>query len=74
MFHDQNSTGSMPFDMSLFHLTLQGKISEEGAYMHATNPANLRLMFTTSAEYQKLLNDGALDDIVTIKSEDDQED
>ncbi len=74
MFHDQNSTGSMPFDISLFHLALQGKISEEGAYMHATNPANLRLMFTTSAEYQKMLNDGSLDDVVTIKREDDQED
>ncbi len=74
MFHDQNSFGSMPFDISLFHLTLQGKITEEAAYMFASNPANLRLMFTTSAEYQKMLNDGSLDDAVTIKEVEDQED
>ena len=72
MHHDQNSTGSMPFDISLFHLTLRGKITEETAYMHATNPANLRLMYTTSMEYQKMLNDGSLDEVVTIKEVDDQ--
>jgi len=73
MYHDQNSTGSIPFDVSLFHLTLQGKISEEVAYMHATNAANLRLVFTTSAEYQKMLNNGELDDVVGIKKEEDQD-
>jgi len=73
MFHDQNSTGSMPFDISLFHLALQGKITEETAFMHASNAANLRLMFTTSADYQKMLNDGSLDEIVGIKEvEEDQ--
>lgn len=72
MQHDQNSFGSMPFDISLFHLALQGKISEETAYMFASNPANLRLMFTTSAEYQKMLNNGSLDEAVTIKEEDEQ--
>ncbi len=74
IFHDQNSFGSIPFDISLFHLTLQGKITEEAAYMFASNPANLRLMFTTSAEYQKMLNDGSLDEAVTIKQEEDQKD
>ena len=74
MHHDQNSFGSMPFDISLFHLALQGKITEDSAYMFASNPANLRLMFTTSADYQKMLNNGYLDDVVTIKKEDDQED
>ncbi|MGB5964714.1 MAG: PilT/PilU family type 4a pilus ATPase [Sulfurimonadaceae bacterium] len=73
MHHDQNSFGSMPFDVSLFHLALQGKISEDVALMYASNPANLSLMFTTSAEYQKMLNDGSLDDVVTIKKGDDQE-
>lgn len=73
MHQDQNSSGSIPFDISLFHLTLEGKINEESAYLHATNAANLRLMFTTSAEYQKMLNDGSLEDLVTIKSEDDQD-
>ncbi len=74
MLHDQNSFGSMPFDISLYNLVLQSKISEETAYMYATNPANLRLMFTTSPEYQKMQNNGALDDVVQIKEdEDDQE-
>ncbi len=75
MLHDQNSFGSMPFDISLFNLVLQGKINEETASMYASNPANLRLMLTTSAEYQKMVNNGALDDAVTIKEteEDDQE-
>lgn len=72
MHHDQNSFGSMPFDISLFHLALKGKITEDAAYMFASNPANLRLMFTTSADYQKMLNNGYLDDVVTIKKEDDQ--
>ncbi len=72
MHHDQNSFGSMPFDTSLFQLALQGKITEKTAFMHASNPANLRLMFTTSAEYQTMFNDGSLDDVVTIKEEDDQ--
>ncbi len=74
MHHDQNSFGSIPFDISLFHLALKGKISEDTAFMHASNPANLRLMFTTSADYQSMLNDGSLDDVVTIKKDDDQED
>jgi twitching motility protein PilT len=72
MHHDQNSFGSMPFDTSLFQLALQGKITEKTAFMHASNPANLRLMFTTSAEYQTMFNDGSLDDVVTIKEENDQ--
>ena len=72
MHHAHNSFGSMPFDTSLFQLALQGKITEKTAFMHASNPANLRLMFTTSAEYQTMFNDGSLDDVVTIKEEDDQ--
>jgi len=72
MHHDQNSFGSMPFDTSLFNLTLRGKISEDSAFMYASNPANLRLMFTTSNEYQETLSDGYLDDVVTIKEETDK--
>ncbi len=70
MTTDHNSFGSMPFDTSLFYLALKGKITEESAYTFATSPANLRLMFTTSAEYQKKLGKDALDDAVTIKKND----
>lgn len=70
MTTDHNSFGSMPFDTSLFYLTLRGKITEESAYTFATSPANLRLMFTTSAEYQKKLGKLELGDAVTIKKND----
>ncbi len=72
MHHDQNSFGSMPFDVSLFNLALKGKINEDTAFMYASNPANLRLMFTTSHEYQETLSDNYLDDVVTIKEEADK--
>ena len=70
MTTDHNSFGSMPFDTSLFYLTLSGKITEESAYTYASSPANLRLMFTTSAEYQKKLGKDAYEDAVTIKKDD----
>lgn len=69
MTSDHNSFGSMPMDTSLFYLTLEGKISEETAYINATHPTNLRLMFTTSVEYQKKIGAGSLDDAVSIKGE-----
>jgi twitching motility protein PilT len=67
MQQDQNSYGSMPFDTSLFYLALNGKISEETAYMYASHPSNLRLMFTTSAEYQQKIGKNASEEEVTIK-------
>jgi len=67
MQQDQNSYGSMPFDTSLFYLTLNGKISEETAYMYASHPSNLRLMFTTSVEYQQKVGKNSSEEEVTIK-------
>ncbi len=69
MTTDHNSYGSMPMDTSLFYLTLEGKITEESAYLYASHPTNLRLMFTTSVEYQKKIGAGSLDDAVEIKGE-----
>ncbi|WP_345975993.1 PilT/PilU family type 4a pilus ATPase [Sulfurimonas sp. HSL3-7] len=69
MTTDHNSFGSIPMDNSLFYLTLEGKISEETAYINATHPTNLRLMFTTSVEYQKKIGAGSLDDAVMIKGD-----
>ena len=70
---DQNSYGSIPFDISLYQLTLDGKITEQTAYMYATHPTNLRLMFTTSDEYQKKIGMNSSEEVVAIKV-DDQED
>jgi len=50
---------SMSFNRALFELTMKDKITEEQAYQYATSPADLKLMFTLSAEYtaKKLAED-----------------
>jgi twitching motility protein PilT len=42
---------SVSFNRALFELTLADKITEAQAYQYATSPADLKLMFTLSAEY-----------------------
>ncbi|MBD3790313.1 MAG: PilT/PilU family type 4a pilus ATPase [Campylobacterales bacterium] len=48
MFH------SITFNQALFNLTLAGKITEEQAYQYASIPADLKLMFTLSPEYEAI--------------------
>lgn len=48
MFH------SITFNKALFDLTLEGKITEEQAYQYASSPADLKLMFTLSPEYEEI--------------------
>jgi len=48
MFH------SITFNQALFDLTLAGKITEEQAYQYASSPADLKLMFTLSPEYEEI--------------------
>ncbi|MCJ7764658.1 MAG: PilT/PilU family type 4a pilus ATPase [Thiovulaceae bacterium] len=67
MTTDNNTFGSVAIDTSLFNMTLEGKITEESAYTFASHPSNLRLMYTTSDEYQKKLGISELDDAVSIK-------
>ena len=43
---------SISFNRALFDLTLANRISEEQAYQYATSPADLKLMFTLSPEYE----------------------
>ncbi len=43
---------SISFNRALFNLTLADKISEKQAYQYATSPADLKLMFTLSPEYE----------------------
>ena len=45
------SYDSILFNRALFNLTQAGKITEEQAYRYASNPADLKLMFTLSKEY-----------------------
>ncbi len=49
---EYSSYDSISFNRALFDLTLAEKITEEQAYRYATSPADLKLMFTLSAEYE----------------------
>jgi twitching motility protein PilT len=44
--------GSITFNQALFNLALAGKITEDQAYEYATSPADLKVMFTMSPEYE----------------------
>jgi len=46
------SFDSITFNRALFDLTLAEKITEEQAYQYASSPADLKLMFTVSTEYE----------------------
>ena len=60
---------SISFNRALFDLTLAGKISEAQAYQYATSPADLKLLFTLSQEYdQKVHGNKKIDDF-TLRDE-----
>jgi len=44
---------SQTFNRSLFDLTLNDNITEQQAFEYATSPADLKLMFTMSPEYER---------------------
>jgi len=46
------SFDSITFNQALFDLALAEKITEEQAYQYASSPADLKLMFTVSTEYE----------------------
>ncbi len=48
-----SSYDSISFNRALFDLTLAEKITEKQAYKYATSPADLKLMFTLSTEYDE---------------------
>jgi len=48
----EGTRGSITFDQALFNLALSGKITEDQAYEYATSPADLKVMFTMSPEYE----------------------
>lgn len=47
-----SSFDSISFNRALFDLTLANKITEEQASQYATSPADLKLLFTLSPEYE----------------------
>ncbi|MCW8821336.1 MAG: PilT/PilU family type 4a pilus ATPase [Sulfurovum sp.] len=63
------SFDSITFNRALFDLTLAYKITEEQAYQYASSPADLKLMFTVSKEYDEKFHADTLDEAPSLKEE-----
>ncbi len=63
------SFSSITFNRALFDLTLAGKITEEQAYQYASSPADLKLMFTVSKEYEEKFHSDTMDEAPSLKGE-----
>jgi len=61
------SFDSITFNRALFDLTLAEKITEEQAYQYASSPADLKLMFTVSREYEEKFHSNRIDDTPSLK-------
>lgn len=60
---------SINFNRALFNLTLAEKISEEQAYQYASSPADLKLMFTMSNEYEEKFHSDTMNETPLLKGE-----
>ena len=63
------SFDSITFNRALYNLTLAEKITEEQAYQYASSPADLKLMFTMSTEYEEKFHPEIKCDAPSIKEE-----
>jgi Tfp pilus assembly pilus retraction ATPase PilT len=63
------SFDSINFNRALFNLTLAEKITEEQAYQYASSPADLKLMFTISSEYEEKFHSDATNETPLLKGE-----
>jgi twitching motility protein PilT len=63
------SFGSITFNRALFDLTLAEKITEEQAYQYASSPADLKLMFTVSTEYEEKFHADTKNEAPELKGE-----
>lgn len=61
------SFDSITFNRALYDLTLAEKITEEQAYQYASSPADLKLMFTVSTEYEKKFHPETIGDAPELK-------
>jgi Tfp pilus assembly ATPase PilU len=71
MAEERNSFGSVTFNQALFDLTLAGQIDEETAFSYATSPSDLKLLFTTSPQYQ-VLKEKATPEEIHLKDEEER--
>ncbi len=62
------SFDSITFDQAIFDLTLAEKITEEQACQFASIPADLRLMFTMSQEYEEKVHRNKKEDNLSLKN------
>ncbi len=60
---------SQTFNQALFELTLAEKITEAQAYEYATSPADLKLMFTMSPEYEAKVQQNVSANDLQLKDE-----
>jgi twitching motility protein PilT len=63
------SFDSITYNRALFDLTLAEKITEEQAYQYASSPADLKLMFTVSAEYENKFHSDTKNETPSLKDE-----
>ena len=61
------SFDSITFNRALFDLTLAEKITEEQAYQFASSPADLKLMFTVSTEYENKFHPDSKNEAPSLK-------
>ncbi len=66
---EHTSYDSINFNRALFDLTLAEKITEEQAYQYASSPADLKLMFTVSTEYEEKFHPETMYDAPLLKDE-----
>jgi twitching motility protein PilT len=66
---ERTSFDSISFNRALFDLTLAEKITEEQAYQYASSPADLKLMFTVSTEYEEKFHPESIGDAPMLKGE-----
>ncbi|GIT97651.1 type IV pilus twitching motility protein PilT [Sulfurovum sp. TSL1] len=66
---EHTSYGSISFNHALFDLALAEKITEEQAYQYASSPADLKLMFTVSTEYEEKFHPESKGDAPLLKEE-----
>ncbi len=69
MLDETGTYGSVTFNQALFELALAGTISEETAFSYATSASDLKLLFTTSTEYQHKKETGAPEEIHLAEDE-----
>lgn len=63
------SFDSITFNRALFDLTLADKITEDQAYQYASSPADLKLMFTMSQEYEEKVKGDKKEDGLDLKDD-----